>query len=155
MHGNFCSVRGEQKVRGPCANFCNLTDTTFFVLSWMQTASFSSFPHSQHPAPSSRFHTIHLISNPCPIQASREKPWKKHSRFALRRQQNTVKITLSHVAEQDVAFWRNIEQAFPGFKRARNGDLVIYFTRVSDPQSLSSALDVVLTASTKPDCVNS
>ncbi|KAF9956006.1 hypothetical protein BGZ70_010057 [Mortierella alpina] len=70
--------------------------------------------------------------------------------FRLSETTNTVKITLSHVAEQDVAFWKEIEQAFPGFKRVRHGNPIISFTRVADPQSPSSVLDVVLTTSTEP-----
>ena len=53
--------------------------------------------------------------------------------FCLTETTSIVKIALSHVAKRDLAFWKEIEQAFPGFKRDRNGNPVINFTRVSDP----------------------
>ncbi|KAF9951839.1 hypothetical protein BGZ72_006725, partial [Mortierella alpina] len=79
----------------------------------------------------------------------------KTQSFRLVETTDTVKITLSHVEGQDVVLWKDIEQAFPGVKRVRNGTSVINFIRSCDPRSPSSALGVVLTTSIKPDCLNS
>ncbi|KAF9941632.1 hypothetical protein BGZ67_004463 [Mortierella alpina] len=67
-----------------------------------------------------------------------------------------VKITLRHVEGQDMVHWKDIELAFPGAKRVRNGISEINFTRGSDSQSPSpsSVLDVVLTTAIKPTHVD-
>ncbi|KAF9568331.1 hypothetical protein EC968_002984 [Mortierella alpina] len=75
--------------------------------------------------------------------------------FRLVETTDTVKITINHVEGQDMVHWEDIEQAFPGAKRVRNGTSVINFTRSSGPQSPSLILDVVWTAVVKPTPTNS
>ncbi|KAG0263798.1 hypothetical protein BGZ95_003721 [Linnemannia exigua] len=66
----------------------------------------------------------------------------------------TVEITLNHVEGQNIVSWEDIEQAFPGAKRIRNGSSVIKFLRTSDQQSSRLVLDVVLSTSVQPVLAN-
>ena len=54
--------------------------------------------------------------------------------FRLIETMDTMEITLSHVDGQNIIYWEDIEQAFPGVKRVRNGTSVIKFLRGSDQQ---------------------
>ncbi|KAG0255867.1 hypothetical protein BGZ95_005656, partial [Linnemannia exigua] len=74
--------------------------------------------------------------------------------FRLNETMDTVEITLNHVEGQNIVYWEDIEQAFPGAKRVRNGSSVIKFLRGSDQQSVNHCsrpvLDVVLSTSVQP-----
>ncbi|KAK3848092.1 MAG: hypothetical protein J3R72DRAFT_518798 [Linnemannia gamsii] len=64
---------------------------------------------------------------------------------------DTVEITLNHVEGQNVVYWEDIEQVFPGVQRVRNGKSVIKFLQVSDQESSRSFLDgVISTTSVEP-----
>lgn len=54
--------------------------------------------------------------------------------FRLIETMNTVEITLNHVDGQNIVYWEDIEQVFPGVKRVRNGNSVIKFLRGFDQQ---------------------
>ncbi|KAG0052144.1 hypothetical protein BGZ90_006575, partial [Linnemannia elongata] len=71
--------------------------------------------------------------------------------FRLIETMDTVEITLNHVDGQNIVYWEDIEQAFPGVKRVRNGNSMIKFLRGSDQQSINHcSLDVVLSTSVQP-----
>ncbi|KAK3830103.1 MAG: hypothetical protein JOS17DRAFT_196462 [Linnemannia elongata] len=78
--------------------------------------------------------------------------------FRLIDPMDTMEITLNHVDGQNIVYWEDIEQAFPGVKRIRNGTSVIRFLRGSDQQSINHgsplALDVVLSTSVQPVLAN-
>ncbi|KAF9117739.1 hypothetical protein BGW39_001849, partial [Mortierella sp. 14UC] len=67
---------------------------------------------------------------------------------------DTVEITLNHVDGQNIVYWEDIEQVFPGVKRVRNGNSVIKFLRGFDQQSSRLVLDVVLSTSVEPILAN-
>jgi hypothetical protein len=54
--------------------------------------------------------------------------------FRLIDTMDTVEITLNHVDGQNIVYWEDLEQAFPGVKRVHNGTSVIKFLRGSDQQ---------------------
>ena len=54
--------------------------------------------------------------------------------FRLIETMDTVEITLNHVEGQNIVYWEDIEQVFPGVKRVRNGKSVVKFLRGSDQQ---------------------
>jgi len=54
--------------------------------------------------------------------------------FRLIETTDTIEITLNHIDGQNIVNWEDIEQAFPGVKRIRNGSSVIKFLRGSDQQ---------------------
>ncbi|KAF9551518.1 hypothetical protein EC957_008187 [Mortierella hygrophila] len=64
---------------------------------------------------------------------------------------DTMEITLNHVDGQNIVYWEDIEQAFPGVKRVSTGYSVIKFLRGPDQQG---TLDVVLSTSVQPALVN-
>ncbi|KAG9067324.1 hypothetical protein KI688_012107 [Linnemannia hyalina] len=64
--------------------------------------------------------------------------------FRLIETMDTMAITLNHVDGQNIVYWEDIEQVFPGVKRVSNGYSVIKFLRGSDQQGV---LDVVLSTS--------
>ncbi|KAG9060730.1 hypothetical protein KI688_008941 [Linnemannia hyalina] len=74
--------------------------------------------------------------------------------FHLIETMDTVEITLNHVKGQNIVYWEDIEQVFPGVKRVRNGKSVIKFLRGSDQQSINHCSrlvqDVVLSTSVEP-----
>ncbi|KAG0282047.1 hypothetical protein BGZ97_009159, partial [Linnemannia gamsii] len=74
--------------------------------------------------------------------------------FHLIETMDTMEITLNHVDGQNIVYWKDIEQVFPGVKRVRNGKSVIKFLRRSDQQSINHCsqlvLDVVLSTSVQP-----
>ncbi|KAF8933054.1 hypothetical protein BGZ47_011060 [Haplosporangium gracile] len=78
--------------------------------------------------------------------------------FHLIETMDTVEITLNHVDGQNIVYWEDIEQVFPGVKRVRNGNSVIKFLRSSDQQSINCRsqllLDVVLSTSVQPILAN-
>ncbi|KAG0196159.1 hypothetical protein BGX33_001991, partial [Mortierella sp. NVP41] len=71
---------------------------------------------------------------------------------------DTMEITLNHVDGQNIVYWEDIEQVFPGVKRVRNGNSVIKFLRGSDQQSINHCsrlvLDVVLSTSVQSVLAN-
>ncbi|KAF9115390.1 hypothetical protein BGW39_003061, partial [Mortierella sp. 14UC] len=78
--------------------------------------------------------------------------------FRLIETMDTVEITLNHVDGQNIVYWEDIEQVFPGVKRVRNGNSVIKFLRGSEQQSINHCsqlvLDVVLSTSVQPVLAN-
>ena len=54
--------------------------------------------------------------------------------FRLIETTDTVEITINHVDGQNIIYWEDIEQAFPGVKRVRSGKSMIKFLRGSDQQ---------------------
>ncbi|KAG9069807.1 hypothetical protein KI688_009132 [Linnemannia hyalina] len=70
--------------------------------------------------------------------------------FRLIETMDTMEITLNHVDGQNIVYWEDIEQVFPGVKRVSNGYSVIKFLRGSD----QGTLDVVLSTSVQPVLAN-
>ncbi|KAF9536342.1 hypothetical protein EC957_011320, partial [Mortierella hygrophila] len=63
---------------------------------------------------------------------------------------DTMKITLNHVDGQNIVYWKDIEQVFPGVKRVSDGYSEIEFVRGFDQR----ILDVVLSTSVQPVLAN-
>ncbi|KAF9344209.1 hypothetical protein BGX26_004649, partial [Mortierella sp. AD094] len=69
--------------------------------------------------------------------------------FRLNGTTDTIEITIDHVGGQNIVYWEDIEQVFPGVKHVQNGKVAINMLRSSDgtrikPHCIKHCPDVVL-----------